>query len=150
MRQKIRFDKNMKAGVITVLESGEVDPGVVMPLHEEEYDMAELTAAHKEGLEAFKTAIRRRSFFPAADMARKLFDGTAAFFEDEEVEKVVVEYTDIEALPDDEEFHLEEDDVELDKLLDEDGETSEDEIKEIDSDDDTPQFKPEDISEHEN
>lgn len=150
MRQKIRFDRNMKAGVITVLESSEVDPGVVMPLHEEEYDLAELTAAHKGGLEAFRNALRRRTFFPAADLSRKLFEETAAFFGDEEVEKVVVEYTDIEALPDDEEFHLEEDDVELDTLLDEDGDTNEDEMKEIDSKDDTPQFKPEDISEHEN
>ena len=41
-------------------------------------------------------------------------------------------------------------DVEIDKILEEDGETSEDEIKEIDSEDDTPKFKPEDTSEHEN
>ena len=42
------------------------------------------------------------------------------------------------------------DDVELDALLEEDGDTKEDEMKEIDSGDDDPAFKPEDISEHEN
>ncbi len=151
MRQKIRFDRNVKAGVITVLESSEVDPGVVIPLQEEEYDLAELTTAQKGGVEAFGKVLRRRSFFPPVDLLNKLFEETKGFFKDEEMEKVVVEYSDVEALPDEEEFHLEDDDVELDALLDEDGDTKEDEMKEIDSgDDDTPRFTPEDTSEHEN
>ena len=150
MRQKIRFDKNIKDGVVTVLESSEVDPGVVMPLHEEEYELAEMVAASKGGLQKFASVLRRRTFFPANDLCRKLFEETRAFFTNEAEEKIIVEYSDIETLPDAEEFHLEEDDVELDALLDEDGDSKEDEMKEIDSDDDTPSFKPEDISEHEN
>lgn len=61
----------------------------------------------------------------------------------------MIEYNDIEAFPGEEEFVLD-DDVELDALLEEDGDTKEDEMKEIDSEDDTPQFTPEDTSEHEN
>ncbi|MCG8564157.1 MAG: hypothetical protein MI747_03655 [Desulfobacterales bacterium] len=150
MRQKIRFDRKIKAGVITALESSEVDPGVMMPLHEEEYDLEELVGAYKEGVDAFGVVLRRRTFFPPTDLVRKLYEETAEFFKSDDMEKIVIEYSDIEFFPDDEEFHLEDDDVELDALLDEDGDTKEDEMKEIDSEDDTPQFKPEDISEHEN
>lgn len=64
MKQKIRFEKNNKDGVMTVLESSEVDPGVMMPLHEETYDLAQMSAAAKEGLEAFSLMLRRRTFFP--------------------------------------------------------------------------------------
>jgi hypothetical protein len=150
MKQKIRFEKNIKDGVLTVLESSEVDPGVMMPLHEETYDLAQMTAAAAEGLEAFTQMLRRRSFFPTRDLCVKLRDETADFFNDDRLEKVIVEYHDTETLPDEEEFHLEDDDVELDALLDEDGDSKEDEIKEIDDEDDTPKFTPEDTSEHEN
>ena len=71
------------------------------------------------------------------------------FFKDAAEEKLIVEYNDIEAVPGEETFQLD-DDVELDALLEEDGDTKEDEMKEIDSGDDDPAFKPEDISEHEN
>jgi hypothetical protein len=150
MKQKIRFEKNNKDGVLTVLESSEVDPGVMMPLHEETYDLAQMTTAAKEGLEAFSLMLRRRTFFPTRDLCVKLFEETAEFFGDDTQDKVIVEYLDSETLPDEEEFHLEDDDVELDALLDEDGDSKEDEIKEIDDEDDTPRFTPEDTSEHEN
>lgn len=150
MKQKIRFEKNIKDGILTVLESSEVDPGVVMPLHEEEYSLDEMAAASKEGVDAFMNLLRRRSFFPARGLAEKLFEDTAAFFKDKAMEKVVVEYNDTEAFPSEDDFRLEDDDVELDALLDEDGDTKEDEMKEIDSEDDTPRFTPEDTSEHEN
>ncbi len=150
MKQKIRFEKNIKDGILTILEFSEVDPGVVMLLHEEEYGLEEMTQASKEGVDAFLTLFRRRSFFPARDMAVKLFDGSVAFFQNAKEEKLIIEYNDIEAVPGEDDFHLEDDDVELDALLEEDGDTKEDEMKEIDSEDDTPQFKPEDTSEHEN
>jgi hypothetical protein len=149
MKQKIRFEKNIKDGILTILESSEVDPGVVLLLHEEEYSLEELTQASKEGLDPFLAQVRRRSFFPARDMGVKLFEGSVAFFKDGAEEKLILEYDDIEAFPGEEEFVLD-DDVELDALLEEDGDTKEDEMKEIDSEDDTPQFKPEDTSEHEN
>jgi hypothetical protein len=149
MKQKIRFEKNMKEGILTILESSEVDPGVVMLLHEEAYSLEELTQASKEGVDAFLGLLRRRSFFPARDMAEKLFEGSVAFFEDATAENLVIEYNDIEAFPGEEDFVLD-DDVELDALLEEDGDTKEDEMKEIDDEDDTPQFRPEDTSEHEN
>jgi hypothetical protein len=150
MKQKIRFEKNVKDNIMTVLESSEVDPGVVMPLHEEEYDLAQMTKAAQEGLEPFTRLLRRRSFFPTRDLCVKLHEETGDFFTDETREKVIVEFTDSETLAEEEEFVLEDEDVELDALLDEDGDSKEDEIKEIDSDDDTPRFTPEDISEHEN
>jgi hypothetical protein len=150
MKQKIRFEKNVKDGKLTVLESSEVDPGVMMPLHEETYDLAEMTAAAREGLEPFAEMLRRRTFYPTQDLCVKLFEETVDFFTDESQDKVIVEYQDAETLPDEEEFQLEDDDVELDALLDEDGDSKEDEIKEIDDEDDTPRFTPEDTSEHEN
>lgn len=150
MKQKIRFEKNVKDNIMTVLESSEVDPGVVMPLHEEEYDLAQMTNAAQQGLEPFTRLLRRRSFFPTRDLCVKLHEETGDFFTEETQEKVIVEFSDSETLAEEEEFVLEEEDVELDALLDEDGDSKEDEIKEIDSDDDTPRFTPEDISEHEN
>lgn len=149
MRQKIRFEKNIKAGKVTILESSEVDPGVVLPLHEEDYSLGEMTAASAEGIRAFSSLIRRRSFFPSSDFCEKLFEKTTAFFKNDAEEKIIVEYDDVEAFPQEEEFLLD-DDVELEKILEEDGDTKEDEMKEIDSEDDTPKFKPEDTSEHEN
>jgi len=150
MRQKIRFEKHMKADKIIILESSEVDPGVVLLLHEEEYSLKEMTKASEEGVLAFSNFIRRRSFFPISDLCNKLFESTIEFFKNDAQEKIIIEYNDIEAFPKEEKFQLEDDDVEIDKILEEDGETSEDEIKEIDSEDDRPNFTPEDISEHEN
>lgn len=150
MRQKIRFEKNIKAGRLTILESSEVDPGVVMPLLEEEYDLEEMVKASKEGAASFIQSLRRRSLFPTADMSKKLFEKTKAFFKDKKEETIVVEYDDAESFPGHEEFVLEDENVELDKILEEDGDSKENEIKEIDSGDDTPKFTPEDISEHEN
>ncbi len=150
MKQKIRIEKNIKDGMLTILESSEVDPGVVLLLHEEEYSLEEMVAASKAGMEPFIALFRRRSFFPARDLAEKMFEGTKAFFKDAKAEKLIIEYNDIEAFPSEEDFRLEDDDVELDKILEEDGDTKEDEMKEIDSEDDTPKFTPEDTSEHEN
>ncbi len=149
MRQKIRFEKNIKAGKLTVLESSEVDPGVVMPLHEEEYDLDAISEASKNGEQSFASVFRRRSFFPTEGMTTKLYENTRGFFKDDKEEKLVIEYDDAEAFPKEEEFVLE-DDVEIEKILETDGTSDEDEIKEIDSEDDTPKFTPEDTSEHEN
>ena len=150
MRQKIKFEKNLKAGLLTVVESSEVDPGVVMPLIKEEYDLDKIAAASKEGLDAFSGLLRRRSFFPTADLTNKLYESTVGFFNSNDKTDMVIEYDDAEAFPQAEDFSIGDDDVELDQILEEDGDSKEDEIKEIDSNDDTPQFKPEDISEHEN
>lgn len=150
MRQIIRFDKNTQKNVLKVLESSEVDPGVVMPLHEEEFVLEEVTTASKEGLDAFRGAIRRRSFFPTASMCEKLYQQVAPFFASDETDTITVEYDDVDFFPQKEEFQLESEDVELDKILEKDGTSEEDEMREIDSEDDTPRFKPEDTSEHEN
>lgn len=149
MRQKIKFDKDLKAGKITLIESSEVDPGVVMPLLEEVYDLDELAKASDTGVEEFFKVLRRRSFFPTSDLTEKLFDSTIKFFKNSDETTITIEYDDAEAFPQAEEFKLE-DDVELDKILEEDGDSKEDEIKEIDSGDDNIKFTPEDISEHEN
>jgi hypothetical protein len=150
MKQKIRFEKNLKNGTITILESSEVDPGIVKPLHEEEYKLEEMAAASEKGFQSFMDSVRRRSFFPTSDLCSKLFENTRDFFKDDNQEKIVIEYDDVESFPE-EEFQLDiDEDVELDKILEEDGASDEDEIKEIDDKDDTPRFIPEDTSEHEN
>ena len=150
MRQKIRFEKNIKSGILTILESSEVDPGVVILLHEEDYNLEEMVKASNEGIQAFSQLVRKQSFFPTSDLCNKLFENTIEFFKNKTQEKIIIEYNDTEAFPKEEEFALEDDDVEIDKILEEDGDTKEDEMKEIDSEDDTPKFKPEDTSEHEN
>ncbi|HBT89916.1 hypothetical protein [Desulfobacter sp.] len=150
MKQKIRFEKNIEDNILTVLESAEVDPGVILLLHEEDYALDVISAACKEGFQAFLNVFRRRSFFPTRELSEKLFENATEFFADPESDKMVIEHNDVDTLPGEEDFSLEEDDVELDALLDEDGDTKEDEMKEIDSEDDTPRFTPEDTSEHEN
>jgi hypothetical protein len=149
MRQTIKFEKNVKKNLLTILESSEVDKGVVILLLEEEYNLKEMMQASKNGYQAFTQALRKKSFFPTSDCCAKLFEQSAAFLKSKKEEKLTVEYDDIEAFPNEEEFLID-DDVEIDKILEEDGDTKEDEMKEIDSEDDTPKFKPEDISEHEN
>jgi hypothetical protein len=93
--------------------------------------------------------LRKKSFFPTSDCCAKLFDGSKKFFKNKKEIELVIEYDDIEAFPREEEFQID-DDVEIDKILEDDGDTKEDEMKEIDSEDDTPKFTPEDTSEHEN
>lgn len=150
MKQKIRFEKNIKDNILTVLESAEVDPGVVLPLHEEDYDLEAVSLACKEGLMPFLAVFRRRSFFPTRDLSEKLFENATIFLADAESDKMEIKFNDMDTLPGEEDFKLEEEEVEIETLLDEDGDTKEDEIKEIDSEDDTPTFTPEDTSEHEN
>ncbi len=150
MKQKIRFEKNIKDNILTVLESAEVDPGVILPLHEEDYDLEAIRGACNKGFDVFLAVFRRRSFFPTRDLSERLFESAVEFFADPESDTMVIDYNEVDTLPGEEDFALEEDDVELDSLLDEDGDTEEDEIKEIDSEDDTPRFTPENTSEHEN
>ena len=150
MKQKIRFEKNTKEGKLIILESSEVDPGYVMPLLEEEYSLDGLIKASAEGFKAFRQAVRRKSFFPTADVCMKLFEGTVEFFKNEAEQIIIIECDDADAFPKEEKFIIEEEEVELDHILEEDGEASEDEIKEIDAGEDSLRYSPEDISEHEN
>ncbi|MDA3918510.1 MAG: hypothetical protein PF690_16265 [Deltaproteobacteria bacterium] len=149
MRQKIRFEKNVKKNSLTVFESSEVDPGVVIKLLEEEYNLDEMVEASKKSYQVFTQALRKKSFFPTSDCCAKLFANSMEFFKNKKEIELVIEYDDIEAFPGEEEFQID-DDVEIDKILEDDGDTKEDEMKEIDSDEDTPKFTPEDTSEHEN
>ncbi|OGR35805.1 MAG: hypothetical protein A3J80_02250 [Desulfobacula sp. RIFOXYB2_FULL_45_6] len=151
MKQKIRFEKNIKEGKLTILESSEVDPGFVMPLLEEEYSLEDVVKASAAGFKSFRQLIRRKSFFPTAEVCMKLFEGTVEFFKNDAEQIIIIEYDDADAFPKEEKFILKDDDVvELDQILEEDGETSEDEIKEIDDGEDSLRYSPEDISEHEN
>jgi hypothetical protein len=150
MKQKIRFEKNTKNNILTIMESSEVDPGVVQPLLEEDYDLDEMAKASDKGFQPFMQLLRRRSFFPTSDLCLKLHENTKAFFKNKSEDKIIIDYNDVEIFPKQEKFQLEDEDVELDKILEEDGDTKEDELKEIDSDDDDPKFTPEDTSEHEN
>ena len=150
MKQKIRFEKNTKNNILTIMESSEVDPGVVQPLLEEDYDLDAMVKASDDGFQPFMKLLRRKSFFPTSDLCLKLHENTKDFFKDKSEEKIIIDYNDVEAFPAQEKFQLEDEDVELDKILEEDGDSKEDELKEIDSEDDAPKFTPEDTSEHEN
>jgi hypothetical protein len=149
MRQTMRFEKNLKKNRLTIFQSSEVDPRVIISLIEEEYNLEEIAKASKDSYQSFTKVLRKRSFFPTADCCAKLFDQSRDFFKNKNEEKIEIEYDDIEAFPSEEEF-LMDDDVELEEILENDGDTKEDEMKEIDSEDDTPKFTPEDTSEHEN
>ncbi len=80
MKQKIRFEKNIKDNILTVLESAEVDPGVILPLHEEDYDLEAVSAACSEGFDAFLAIFRRRSFFPTRELSEKFISRTPSNF----------------------------------------------------------------------
>ena len=151
MRRKFRIEKDEKKEALIILESGEVDPGVYVALHEEKYALDEIKRALESGLQAFTEAVRRRNLFPTSDLCGKLYDNIKPFLSDESEDRIVLDYDDAEALPaeEDEVFGEEEEDVELDELLGEDNDLGEDDIKEIDGDDDTPKFQPDDDSEHE-
>ena len=151
MRRKFRIEKDDKNDALVILESGEVDPGEYLALHEEKYALDEIKEAAQAGFQTFTETVRRRNFFPTSDLCGKLYDNVKPFLSDESENKLVLDYDDAEALPieGEEEFGDEEEGVELDELLGEDNDLGEDDIKEIDGDDDTPQFQPDDDSEHE-
>ncbi|THB77338.1 MAG: hypothetical protein D3926_15730 [Desulfobacteraceae bacterium] len=148
MKHRFMFETDEKNAVLTVLESGEVDPGVYLPLHEESYDLDAVKETMGAGLDEFMRLFRRKNFFPTRDLCAKFYKNLPEFISNADERKLVLEYDDAESFPKIEIPY--EDDVELDMLLDEDGDTKEDEIKEIDDEDDTPRFTPEDTSEHEN
>ena len=150
MRYKFTFEKNVKEDVLKIFEAGEVDNNFVV-MYEGSSGLKELQNASKAGAEQFIAKLRRKNFFPNTLVANKLYETTLDFFASKSEEKIVIEYADAETLVTEEE----EKDVEVGDLLggDEDTseeDTSEDEIKEIDTEEDTPKFKPEDTSEHEN
>jgi hypothetical protein len=145
MRYKFTFEKNAKEDVLSVFEAGEVDNDFAV-MYEGTYSLQEVQKASKESAEQFITKLRRKNFFPDAKVGAKIYAATLEFFAKKSEEKIIVNYEDVESLVAEE---IEEEDVEVEDLLSDDGDTSEDAIKEIDTEDDTPKFKPEDNSEHE-
>ncbi|MFO7749881.1 MAG: hypothetical protein R6V54_07270 [Desulfobacteraceae bacterium] len=154
MKQRFKFETDAEKGLVTLSESAEGEPGYFMPVAREEYDLEEMKTAVEQGKEVFIEKMRRINFFPPYDLSCKIFDAAEGFFAGGMEEKLVVEYDDVEGFPDLEEaVEDEEEYVELDDLLKDEKpseDLSEDDIKEIDSDDDTPKFQPDDDSEHEN
>jgi len=158
MKQKFTFETDAKKDRLTLTESAETDPGVFLILHSEEYDFEALKAAVSRGLDPFLSLLRRKNLFPPSSVAGKLFTSFSDFIVQESEDKLVVDYDDTEALPEMDGIMMimadeDEDDeeVELDQLLtSSDEDLSEDDIKEIDSDDDTPRFRIDDDSEQEN
>ena len=153
MKQKFTFEVDAKKGRLKISESAESDPGTFVPLHFEEYDLESLKAVLGKGQDALMEVVRRKNFFPPNIVATKLFIALAGFLTDDNEETLVVDYDDTETLEGLEGLETEEDDedVDLDGLLTSDDEDlSEDDIKEIDSDDDTPRFQVDDDSEQEN
>ncbi len=155
MKQKFTFEIDPENDILTLFESAEADVGSFLTVHKEEYNLKKIRKAVDLGEDAFIDKLRRRNLFPPFDIASKLFNAVTDFFDNGTETRLVVDYNDVESFPVLEEIMevdgIEdlEDIVEVDKLLDEDENVSEDDIKEIDSDDDTPKFKPEDNSEFE-
>ena len=155
MKQKFKFEIDSENDSLTLFESVEADAGTFFSVHHEKYSLKDIKKIIEgDERQAFITKLRRRNLFPPFDLVSKLFDALKEFFAFGTENKLVVDYNDIESFPVFEEEV--EDDVEnleeivgVDKLLDDDGSVSEDDIKEIDSDDDTPKFKLEDNSEFE-
>ncbi len=145
MRYRFTFEKNIKEDVLKVFEAGEVDNNFVV-MYEGSYPLKEMQDASKKGAEQFIPKLRTKNFFPDALVADKLFEATLKFFASKSEEKIVVNYEDVESLLTEEE----EEEIEVEDLVTADDEdTSDDAIKEIDTEDDTPKFKPENNSEHE-
>ncbi|MCP4116451.1 MAG: hypothetical protein GY737_13775 [Desulfobacteraceae bacterium] len=151
MKQKFTFEIDEKKGRLTLSESAEADPGTFLKLHFEEYVLEEMKEAAAKGPDAFIEILRRKNLFPSYALAEKLFEAFGSFVADGG-EKFVMDYDDIDTFPSLEEEEAEDDeDVELDELLTtDDNDLSEDDIKEIDSEDDTPKFRVDDNSEQEN
>lgn len=151
MKQKFTFEIDDKKGRLTLSESAEADPGTFLKLHYEEYDLVEAKEAAAKGQDAFIEILRRKNLFPSYLLAEKLFEAFGSFIA-EGGEKFVMDYDDVDTFPSPEvEGEEDDEDVELDELLaTDDNDLSEDDIKEIDSEDDTPKFRIDDNSEQEN
>ncbi len=151
MRQKFTFEIDAKKGKLTLSESAEADPGTFLKLHFEEYDLDEMKELAAKGKDSFIGILRRKNLFPSLFLAEKLFDAFSSLIA-EGGEKLVMDYDDIDSFPSPESAEEEEDEnVELDELLTtEDSDLSEDDIKEIDPEDDTPKFQIDNNSEQEN
>jgi hypothetical protein len=145
MRYRFTFEKNIKENILNVFEAGEIDNNFVV-MYEGTYALDEMQAASKNGATEFSLKLRKKNFFPDSLVAAKLYETTSKFFSNKSEEKIVVNYEDVESLVSE---VIEEEAVVVDTLLSEDDDTSENAIKEIDNEDDTPKFKPEDNSEHE-
>jgi hypothetical protein len=154
MKQKFTFNIDEKKETITIQEACEADPGAFISVHEEQYPYDDMKNALEEGGDLFIEILRRKNLFPPQDLSLKLFESLGKFFKDGGGDKFVVEYEDVEAFPQEQEEPEEADDAdveELENLLqDETEDLTEDDIKEIDGDDDTPKFQPDNNSEHEN
>ncbi len=146
MRYRFTFEKNIKNDVLTVFEAGEIDNNYVV-MYEGTYGLKEMAQASEKGADQFISKLRKKNFFPDALISSKLYEATMDFFSSKSEDKIVVNYEDAESLAAEE---IVEEVLEVDALLaEDDDDISEDAIKEIDMDDDTPKFKPEDNSEHE-
>ena len=154
MKQKFTFIIDEKKEIITIQEACEADPGAFITVHEEQYPYDDLKKALEEGPDPFIEMLRRKNLFPPQDLSLKLFESLGKFFKDGGGDKFVVDYEDVEAFPQEKEEPEEVDDADVDELetllQDETQDVTEGDIKEIDGDDDTPKFQPDNNSEHEN
>ena len=146
MRYKFTFEKNAKQDIVNVFEAGQIDNNFVV-MYEGASSLKEIQKASKAGAEEFFSKLRRKNFFPNTPIMTKLYESTIEFFADKSQDKIVIDYEDAETLAKEVEEEVEE--VNVNGLLADDDDTSEDAIKEIDTEDDTPKFKPEDNSESE-
>jgi len=157
MKQKFTFEVDTGKNLFIISEASEGETGFFAQVSREEYDLEDMKEQIRLGRDAFIEKMRRINFFPPFDLSCRLFDAAETFLSGSGEEKMVVAYDDIDSFPDLEEIaemeEPEDEYVEIGDLLKDEKtseDLSEDDIKEIDSDDDTPKFQPDDTSEHEN
>ncbi|OQY01228.1 MAG: hypothetical protein B6I26_05060 [Desulfobacteraceae bacterium 4572_130] len=137
MRQRFNFEVNNKKNILTLSESGEIEPDSFLTAYKEEYDLKKIKKAIKQGQETFIEILRTRNFFPYSSLAVKLFESLEKFFKDGKKNQLSVDYDDIESLYSLENIQEEKEDIKVDDLLNEENE----DISGIDTDKDNLNLK---------
>lgn len=127
MKQKYQLKKSDDQSKLIIKELSEADPGMYVATCEEKFDIAMLSAAHKEGPDSFRSALRTPNMFLATVYVDQLAEGAAAVLGGEE--SVEFFFNDIETLaknkPPEEDAAVKEEAeevVEIDDLLEDDSE----------------------------
>jgi hypothetical protein len=140
MKQKYIIQYGEGKNQLIVREMAELDKGLMSVLFEETLELAHLEQAVKSDRNTLINAIRTPSFYPTAPCAEKLADAIKAFIRAKNTPSVEVIFDDAEFLAKETAEKTDSDDaddgVEIDKLLDEDADTynqDEEDIKAISS-----------------
>ncbi|WP_300669423.1 hypothetical protein [Desulfoluna sp.] len=126
MEQKYIIDKDLDAGTLTLKEMAETDVGKYSVLHNACFELEAIEAALSAGNEALIALFRNNNFFPPEFPAGVLAEGLRSMFGDDPKNSLKIIFSDNDSLA----SHREEaqealatdekEQVEIDKLLDDD------------------------------